>query len=140
MEFHLPELGEGVYEAEMSRWLIKEGDRVKPGQGLLEVLTDKATMEVPAPFEGTVATFHVKSGQKVKIGDTLLTYQDNSPYVEPAPATADGDEKAVAAAVPTANADTVKAAPSVRALARQLGVDLRDCGVRAPAVACCSRT
>ena len=78
MEFHLPELGEGVYEAEMSRWLVKEGDRVKPGQGLLEVLTDKATMEVPAPFAGKIETLRVKEGQKVKIGDVMLAYQDQT--------------------------------------------------------------
>ncbi len=125
MEFHLPELGEGVYEAEMSRWLIKEGDRVRPGQGLLEVLTDKATMEVPAPFEGTVANFRVKSGQKLKIGDTLLDYRDDSSYVAPTPVGAAADEKvATAPPVANSNADTVKAAPSVRALARKLGLDL----------------
>src|SRR5947199_6740837 len=78
MEFHLPELGEGVYEAEMSRWLVKEGDTVKPGQGLLEVLTDKATMEVPAPFTGTIASFQVKEGQKIKVGDVVLAYDDKN--------------------------------------------------------------
>jgi len=67
MEFHLPELGEGVYEAEMSRWLIEEGASVKPGQGLLEVLTDKATMEVPAPFAGTIDSFKVKEGDKIRL-------------------------------------------------------------------------
>ena len=48
MDFELPELGEGVYEAEAVRRLVREGETVKPGQTLLEVLTDKATMEVPA--------------------------------------------------------------------------------------------
>jgi pyruvate/2-oxoglutarate dehydrogenase complex dihydrolipoamide acyltransferase (E2) component len=132
MEFHLPELGEGVYEAEMSRWLVKEGDTVKPGQGLLEALTDKATMEVPAPFAGTIESFLVKEGQKLKVGDVVLTYQELA-----------GAEKRTAAAAPPAVASAaakastrpvsgpgnglitaVKAAPSVRFLARKLGVDI----------------
>ena len=50
MDFALPELGEGIYEAEMLRWLISPGVFVKRGQALLEVMTDKATMEVPSPF------------------------------------------------------------------------------------------
>ena len=54
MEFRLPELGEGVYEGELTGWLVKPGDTVKRGQSLLEVMTDKATMEVPAPFAGTI--------------------------------------------------------------------------------------
>ena len=58
MDFHLPQLGEGVYEAELVRWLVHPGDAVRHGQGLVEVLTDKATMEVPAPFAGTVRAFN----------------------------------------------------------------------------------
>src|SRR5262249_6192262 len=74
MDFKLPELGEGVYEAEMSRWLVKEGDTVKPGQGLLEVLTDKATMEVPVPFAGTIDSLKVGEGDKLKIGQVIVSY------------------------------------------------------------------
>ena len=73
MDFHLPELGEGVYEAEMSRWLVKEGDTVKPGQGLLEVLTDKATMEVPAPFEGAIDIFGLTAGSAREVGAIGVT-------------------------------------------------------------------
>ena len=47
MDFRLPELGEGIYEAELIRWLVKPGDGIRRGQGLMEVMTDKATMEVP---------------------------------------------------------------------------------------------
>ena len=56
MEFALPEIGEGVYEAELVRWLVAPGDAVRRGQNLLEVMTDKATMEVPSPFVGTVTS------------------------------------------------------------------------------------
>src|SRR5260370_38840478 len=75
MQFTLPEIGEGVYEAEMIAWLVKPGDTVKRGQNLLEVMTDKATMEVPSPFIGTVTELKVEPGQKIKVGDVLLTYE-----------------------------------------------------------------
>ena len=53
MEFRVPELGEGVYEAELVEWLVRPGHRVRRGEHLAEVMTDKATMELPAPFSGT---------------------------------------------------------------------------------------
>src|SRR5262245_13750421 len=74
MDFALPEIGEGVYEAELVSWLVKPGDAVKRGQNLAEVLTDKATMEVPSPFIGTVTALHARPGQMVKVGDVLLSY------------------------------------------------------------------
>src|SRR5947208_9377625 len=74
MEFNLPELGEGVYEAEVVRWLVSPGEAVKPGQTLMEVLTDKATMEVPAPFAGVVQKLLVEPDQKVKVGQAMLEY------------------------------------------------------------------
>ena len=54
MDFALPPVGEGLFEVELVRWLVAPGDAVKPGQPLAEVMSDKATMEVPAPFAGTV--------------------------------------------------------------------------------------
>src|SRR5438309_12040376 len=75
MEFRLPELGEGVYEAELVSWHVKPGDVVERGQNLVEVLTDKATMEVPAPFAGTISTLHAEVGAMLKIGDVVLDYQ-----------------------------------------------------------------
>jgi len=73
-EFHLPELGEGVYEAELVAWLVKPGDTVKRGQNLMEVLTDKATMEVPSPFAGTIAALSAEPGRQIKVGDVVLAY------------------------------------------------------------------
>jgi pyruvate dehydrogenase E2 component (dihydrolipoamide acetyltransferase)/2-oxoisovalerate dehydrogenase E2 component (dihydrolipoyl transacylase) len=133
MEFRLPEIGEGVYEAELARWLVQPGAAVRPGQGLLEVLTDKATMEVPAPFSGTIETLAADEGHQVRVGQVILTYsaQGDAPPVrtkaEPRPRTAVVAEVAPVprermgdgrAAVP------VKAAPSVRVLARKLGIDI----------------
>ena len=74
MDFHLPQLGEGVYEAEMVRWLVNAGDRVHHGQGLMEVMTDKATMEVPAPFSGHIDKVHAQPGTQVKVGDVVLQF------------------------------------------------------------------
>src|SRR5437660_2441757 len=74
MDFRLPELGEGVYEAELVAWQVKEGDTVERAQNLMEVLTDKATMEVPAPFAGTITALHAQPGQQVKVGDVVLSY------------------------------------------------------------------
>jgi pyruvate dehydrogenase E2 component (dihydrolipoamide acetyltransferase)/2-oxoisovalerate dehydrogenase E2 component (dihydrolipoyl transacylase) len=78
MEFQLPELGEGVYEAELVAWQVKPGDAIKRGQILMEVLTDKATMEVPSPFAGTVQKLNAEPGQQLKVGDTVLDYQEVS--------------------------------------------------------------
>jgi pyruvate dehydrogenase E2 component (dihydrolipoamide acetyltransferase)/2-oxoisovalerate dehydrogenase E2 component (dihydrolipoyl transacylase) len=129
MDFALPELGEGVYEAEVVRWLVKPGDAVKRGQSLLEVMTDKATMEVPSPFIGTVKSLSAEPGQQVKVGATILQYDGDvgssappakreEPAVSKRSAVANGP--AVAIAAPAG----VKASPSVRHMARKLGVDL----------------
>src|SRR5436190_20540214 len=98
--FHLPELGEGVYEAELVGWLVKPGDVVRSGQPLMEVMTDKASMEVPAPFAGTVAELRAGPGQTVKVGDVVLTYTPaGAPRAapEPAPTHAAAEGKAPAA-------------------------------------------
>src|SRR2546423_11935 len=78
MQFKLPELGEGVYEGEAVRWLVEPGDAVKPGQTVLEVLTDKATMEVPVPFAGVIDQLLVNAGDKIEIGQPILEYQDKA--------------------------------------------------------------
>src|SRR5438132_4787438 len=80
MDFHLPQLGEGLYEVELVRWLVRPGDAVSRGQGLAEVLSDKATMEVPAPFAGTVTGLSATPGSKVQVGQVVLTY---NPVGEP---------------------------------------------------------
>src|SRR5262245_10958616 len=84
MDFKLPELGEGVYEAELVKWLVRPGDAVKRGQSLMEVLTDKATFEVPSSFSGAVGDLRAEPGDTIKVGQTVLTYG----AAEPATATA----------------------------------------------------
>src|SRR5258708_1723262 len=126
----------------MVAWLVKPGDTVKRGQNLLEVMTDKATMEVPSPFIGTVGELKVEPGQKIKVGDVLLTYEGVEQAVPVKVASAVGAKGAiaeqaavavprtnntpVAAAKKTGSRLPVKAAPSVRHMARSLGIDLEQ--------------
>ena len=129
MDFALPPVGEGLVEVELVRWLVKPGDAVRRGQSLIEVMSDKATMEVPSPFAGTITETLADEGVKVKVGDPVLRYESagdgNSPPVDsetsPRPDTANPDPRPANA---SANGLAVAAAPSVRLLARKLGVDL----------------
>ncbi len=68
----LPELGEGVTEGELVKWLVAPGDQVKPDQPVAEIMTDKATVEVPSPVAGTVKSLAFKEGDTVKVGSRLL--------------------------------------------------------------------
>jgi len=132
MDFTLPELGEGVYEAELVRWHVKPGDTIKRGQNLIEVMTDKATMEVPAPFSGTITSIVGEVGQRLKVGDAILAYTPLG-STEMVPAARKAEPVAVATAVSVitnghstaaSGKATPAAAPSVRHLARKLNVDL----------------
>lgn len=143
MEFNLPEIGEGVYEAELSRWLVKPGDKVKAGQGLVEVLTDKATMEVPAPFAGTIDNLQAEEGVNLKVGQAILTYTPSGAAKESAAPASTSSAKTLTKAASVQNGAPlvsthaisdgngaatasipVKAAPSVRLMARKLGIDI----------------
>ena len=133
MDFALPEIGEGVYEAEVIAWHVHAGDTVKRGQTLMEVMTDKATMELPAPFAGTVTALRAEPGQRIKVGEAVLVYTPAEQPVLVAPSVA-VEMSARQPARPTMaitrngpvrrETDVVKAAPSVRLLARKLGIDL----------------
>ncbi|MDQ3986829.1 MAG: 2-oxo acid dehydrogenase subunit E2 [Actinomycetota bacterium] len=103
--FKLPDLGEGVTEAEVDKWLVKEGDVIKEDDPLVEVITDKATAEIPSPYEGVVNRIHVAEGDVVTVGTTLVTI---------------GEDAAQTSAATT----KIKALPPVRKLARELGIDL----------------
>ena len=76
MDFQVPELGEGVYEAELVSWLVKPGDVVKRGQALMEVMTDKATMEVPSRTAGRIAELRAEPGQQIKVGQVVLSFEE----------------------------------------------------------------
>jgi pyruvate dehydrogenase E2 component (dihydrolipoamide acetyltransferase) len=107
--FALPDLGEGLEEATITAWLVKEGDPVSLNQPIVEVETAKATVEIPSPFAGTIDRLHGKAGETVKVGAPLVTFE-----VE------DDEEAAEESAGPA----TVPATPAVRRRAKELGVEL----------------
>ncbi|HXL45718.1 MAG TPA: biotin/lipoyl-containing protein, partial [Candidatus Binatia bacterium] len=74
--FALPDLGEGLTEAEIVKVFVNEGDVIAEDAPLLEVETDKATVEIPSPFGGRVASIHIQPGQTVKVGEVLITFDD----------------------------------------------------------------
>ena len=78
MDFKLPDLGEGMTEAEIDRWLVKEGDVVSEDDPLVELITDKATAEIPSPYAGTVTKIHAEPGAVVPVGSVLITISDES--------------------------------------------------------------
>ena len=127
-EFALPDLGEGISEAQIIRVLIKAGEHVEEDQYLMEVETDKAAVEIPSPFAGIAQTVHVQEGQTVKVGDVIVTFDDGKAGAAPAAVAAVAEErpKVAESAAPTKGSTTVAAAPAVRKLAREMGVDLQS--------------
>src|SRR5215831_14901013 len=125
MDFQVPELGEGVYEAELVAWLVKPGDVVKRGQVLMEVLTDKATMEVPSRFAGHIGELRAEPGQQIKVGQVVLTYQgDKKTEGDGRPQQTQESKAILVKPVRSSTQVSFKAAPSVRQMARKLGIDL----------------
>ncbi|AEV15318.1 Dihydrolipoamide acetyltransferase [Thermus sp. CCB_US3_UF1] len=142
MELKLPELGDNVAAATVVGVLVKEGDRVAPGQPLLELETDKAVMEVPAEAGGVVRRVLVKVGDEVRPGQAFLELEGEGAPVSPVQALPQAPEPPKAEAAPPRPAPPsgpseegrlIPAAPSIRRLARELGVDLK--GVRGTGLA-----
>jgi pyruvate dehydrogenase E2 component (dihydrolipoamide acetyltransferase) len=144
-QFVLPDLGEGLTEAEIVVVLVREGDVIQEDAPLLEVETDKAQVEIPSPMGGRVDKIHVEPGQTVKVGAVLVTFADavsgtvaaapdrGSVAAPPSPATppsvaappSAATPPSVAPAAPPSRSGPVPATPATRRLARGLGVDLR---------------
>ena len=111
-ELKLPDLGEGLTEGEIARWLVSEGQDVAEDDPLVEVQTDKTTVEIPSPAAGKVAQILVEEGTVVPVGTVLVVI---------------GDDGAAAPAEPAESsrpAEKAKATPLVRKIAQELGVDL----------------
>jgi pyruvate dehydrogenase E2 component (dihydrolipoamide acetyltransferase) len=153
-EFKLPDLGEGVHEGEVRAILVAPGDRVTEGDPILAVETDKAAVEIPSPYTGSVQEIRVKAGDLVHVGDVLITFGDipegasaepgkaASPEVPPAvpevPRQApEGAETPAGKPAPQQTArparGPVPASPATRRLARELGVDLAQVPPTGPA-------
>ena len=123
-EFKLPDLGEGLTEGEIARWLVSVGQEIAEDDPLVEVQTDKTTVEIPSPAAGLVTRILVQEGQVVPVGTVLVVIGEDGaapsapeeqPRAEPAP------QQEPARAADDAK---VRATPLVRKIARELGVDL----------------
>jgi len=126
-DFRLPDLGEGLTEAEIVKVLVHEGEDVREDAPLLEVETDKAQVEIPSPMSGRVEKVHVQAGQTVKVGQVLVSFGEAGAPPGTKPVAADGRARQVP--TPSSGARVtegpVPATPATRRLARELGVDLR---------------
>ncbi len=133
--FRLPDLGEGLTEGEVARWLVSEGQEIAEDDPLVEIQTDKATVEIPSPYGGTVLTILVAEGEVAPVGAELVVIGD--PREEPRDNLSRAAKDPPAAAEPasdnlsqggsrSAAAPTgrVQATPVVRRMAQELGVDL----------------
>jgi pyruvate/2-oxoglutarate dehydrogenase complex dihydrolipoamide acyltransferase (E2) component len=123
--FKLPDLGEGLTEGEVARWLVSEGQQVAEDDPLVEVQTDKATVDIPSPYAGTVLRILVAEGEVAPVGAVLVVIGEageelpgdaSSPPAASTPARED--------APPAVPAGRVQATPVVRKIAQELGVDL----------------
>jgi pyruvate dehydrogenase E2 component (dihydrolipoamide acetyltransferase) len=159
-EFKLPDLGEGIHEAEVLSVEIKPGDMVKEDQLILSVETDKAAVEITSPVSGKVQEIRIKVGDIVTVGSIMVTFETSavshsdakaaSPAAEAAPAAKTSREPVAAKATAgsevgaaarsgsnivgeLANARPIPATPATRRLARELGVDLRLVPASGPA-------
>jgi pyruvate dehydrogenase E2 component (dihydrolipoamide acetyltransferase) len=120
-EFKLPDLGEGLTEGEIARWLVQEGQEIAEDEPLVEIQTDKTTVEIPSPAAGKVARIMVAEGEVVPVGTVLVVIGEDGA----APAVADDRvERPKAAAAPKEPAQRVRATPLIRKVAQELGVDL----------------
>jgi pyruvate dehydrogenase E2 component (dihydrolipoamide acetyltransferase) len=126
-EFKLPDLGEGLTEGEIARWLVAEGQEIAEDDPLVEIQTDKTTVEIPSPAGGTVTRILVEEGKIVPVGTVLVVIggepDGDQPRAEPPPEVA---ERASSERQPLARGreGRVRATPLVRRLAQELGVDL----------------
>src|SRR3989304_2312042 len=84
-EFKLPDIGEGVYEGEVVKWFVKEGDSVKENDPVVEVLTDKVTVQIPSPVTGKILQIRAKEGEVVNVGSVLVVFGEAGETVPPAP-------------------------------------------------------
>jgi pyruvate dehydrogenase E2 component (dihydrolipoamide acetyltransferase) len=132
LEFRLPDIGEGVAEGEVVKWLVAEGAEVREDQPMVEVMTDKATVEIPAPASGRVKKIHAAAGQVVPVGAILVELElkagATAPKIAshgeaPPPAPKKAEAPAAVASIRPAGQRAI-ATPSTRRLAREKGIDI----------------
>jgi len=132
IEIKVPAMGESVTEATVSKWFKKQGDAVKRDEPLLELETDKVTVEVPAPADGSIESISVKEGDTVQVGAVLGAIAEGAKGAAPAPAKPAAPAKAPApkaaakaeAPKPVAAVSAAPVMPSVRRIAEESGLDV----------------
>lgn len=151
VDVNLPELGENIASADILKVLVKKGDTITKDQGILEIETDKATIEVPSPLSGKIVEVLVKEGKKAKVGETIIKVETTGEVKEPQKKPEKVETKKEPVPAPQQKTETTQvsipppedkavnigdnqppimsnpapAAPSTRRLARELGVDIR---------------
>jgi pyruvate dehydrogenase E2 component (dihydrolipoamide acetyltransferase) len=144
-DFRLPDLGEGIAEGEVIKWLVKEGDKVEEHQPIVELETDKAVVQVPSPKNGTILKLNGSPGEKIRVGDVLCTIGEAGEKVSKAAApkaaapakkvsttvmgqleeAPEEEEKKITLITPKKTAEpSVAVLPAVRKLAQEMGVDI----------------
>jgi pyruvate dehydrogenase E2 component (dihydrolipoamide acetyltransferase) len=125
-EFKLPDLGEGLTEGEIARWLVQEGQEIAEDDPLVEVQTDKTTVEIPSPAAGKVASILVEEGKVVPVGTVLVVIGEDGATAAAEPAAPDTSERQVESTRLKGSdpEPKVRATPLVRKVAQELGVEL----------------
>jgi pyruvate dehydrogenase E2 component (dihydrolipoamide acetyltransferase) len=127
IDFELPELGENIHAGDVVNVLVHEGDRIAANDGVVELETDKAVVEIPCPHGGRVLKLHVRKGETIRVGQPILTVEaEQAPLAASQPqATPVAQPQAAAgAALPAKPQAALPAGPAARRVARELGVDL----------------
>jgi pyruvate dehydrogenase E2 component (dihydrolipoamide acetyltransferase) len=124
--FRLPDVGEGITEGEIVKWLVKEGDSVKQDQPLVQVETDKAVVDLPSPYTGIIMELHGKEGDIIKVGNVLVTIAEPDEAQKAGAVSEKKDYGSVVGRVEEApeEKEEILVVPAVRSLAKELGVDL----------------
>ena len=136
-EFRFPDIGEGIVEGEIIHWLVQEGEYIDENQPIVEIMTDKATVEIPSPVKGTIAKRIGKDGEMIEVGAILVVIEEHKKGVKPpghqrahtqSKKAQSGQTKV--RSTPRDKSRTVKdpvlATPAVRKLAREMGIDLSE--------------
>jgi pyruvate dehydrogenase E2 component (dihydrolipoamide acetyltransferase) len=121
-EFKLPDLGEGLTEGEVAKWLVAEGDEIAEDAPLVEIQTDKTTVEIPSPAAGVVTSIRVAEGEVVPVGTVLVVIGGDAS--EPAPPALRTEASNTVLQANPAPTERVQATPLVRKIAAELGVEL----------------
>jgi len=129
-EFKLPDIGEGLHEAEIVKWFINAGDLIQADDAIIEIQTDKATVEITSPISGTIQSRNGEEGEVINVGEVLITFEEDEANKGREKITQEKTEITISNSSivekkdPSGTKKRNRAAPTVRKLARELGVDI----------------